>query len=283
MKFTIDYMEQYLNNIRNIGEKSENTIQSYKLAIEQYFDFLNNNNYETNNQSTLAYIGYLKSKYSYNTIKLKNTAIKVYNKYCIQVFNLDVEIYDGDLIKQISKKVKKESKEVVAISEKDLEKLISKVQSQDEKMILLLGSYANLRRKEIAGVLMSDYTTDIKGRKVINVRPEISKGGKGRKVMIPSVLSDELDKLNLKGDEKIVSVGYEAIRKKFDIMLKRSRMGKKGYTPHSMRHYYGTTMYAKGVDILYISKQMGHSSTLVTEKYYVKNIQDKDIDLDSVF
>ena len=40
---------------------------------------------------------------------------------------------------------------------------------------------------------------------------------------------------------------------------------------HSLRHYYGKTMVIKTNSIYYVSGLMGHHSTSVTEKYYVKN------------
>jgi len=40
-------------------------------------------------------------------------------------------------------------------------------------------------------------------------------------------------------------------------------------TPHSLRHTHATLSFQNGVDVLYISKNLGHSSTAITERIYI--------------
>lgn len=53
-----------------------------------------------------------------------------------------------------------------------------------------------------------------------------------------------------------------------DPMLKDLKYDKK-YTPHSMRHGYGSSLVSKGADIYKVSLILGHGSVQVTEKIYL--------------
>lgn len=43
-----------------------------------------------------------------------------------------------------------------------------------------------------------------------------------------------------------------------------------GFNPHSVRHYVGSSLIAKGVEVKKVSQVLGHSSQATTEKYYIK-------------
>ena len=45
--------------------------------------------------------------------------------------------------------------------------------------------------------------------------------------------------------------------------------------PHEMRHTFGSILYERGVDIVTISKLMGHSSIEITVKLYVHDSLEK--------
>ena len=44
----------------------------------------------------------------------------------------------------------------------------------------------------------------------------------------------------------------------------------KGFTPHSCRHFLGSSLVEKGVELKKVAQVLGHSSQSTTEKYYVR-------------
>lgn len=43
-----------------------------------------------------------------------------------------------------------------------------------------------------------------------------------------------------------------------------------GFTPHSVRHYIGSSLVAKGVDLKKVAFALGHNSWKTSERYYIK-------------
>ena len=58
-----------------------------------------------------------------------------------------------------------------------------------------------------------------------------------------------------------VSMKFRRLAKKIDLP--------KGFSLHSLRSTFGSTLINKGVDIYTVSKFLGHSSVKVTEKHYL--------------
>ena len=42
------------------------------------------------------------------------------------------------------------------------------------------------------------------------------------------------------------------------------------YSPKSLRHTYASLMISEGANLLYVSRQLGHASTAITEKHYLR-------------
>ena len=42
------------------------------------------------------------------------------------------------------------------------------------------------------------------------------------------------------------------------------------YSPKSLRHSYASILLSEGVNVLYVSRQLGHASTAITEKHYTR-------------
>ena len=52
-------------------------------------------------------------------------------------------------------------------------------------------------------------------------------------------------------------------------MLKHSSCSRKDYTPHSLRHGYGSVLISKGADIKLVSELLGHSDVTFTYNVYI--------------
>ena len=52
-------------------------------------------------------------------------------------------------------------------------------------------------------------------------------------------------------------------------MLSQSTCSRKDYTPHSLRHGYGSILISKGADIKLVSELLGHSDVTFTYNVYI--------------
>ena len=147
-----------------------------------------------------------------------------------------------------------------------------------------------LRRGEVLGLLWEDI--DIKN-KIIHVRRSLAQGAidvpvigsvKTKNSMrdIP-ITSDALInflKLIPKSSQFVISgngcAGFLPV-KTFDteyVSFTKNlceNLGIPRLTPHELRHTYGTVLREKGLDLLSISKLLGHSDTKITEQHYIVN------------
>lgn len=57
-------------------------------------------------------------------------------------------------------------------------------------------------------------------------------------------------------------------------MLKNSSCSRKDYTPHSLRHGYGSILISKGADIKLVSELLGHSDVTFTYNVYIGIFQE---------
>jgi integrase len=66
--------------------------------------------------------------------------------------------------------------------------------------------------------------------------------------------------------QKHYGVFYDRLRK---LLQKKEGTELELLNPHELRHTFGSILYSRGVDIVIISKLMGHSSVEITVKLYI--------------
>ena len=66
-------------------------------------------------------------------------------------------------------------------------------------------------------------------------------------------------------------------------MLKNSNCRRKDYTPHCLRHGYGSVLISKGVDIKIVSELLGHSDIAFTYNTYIGTLREDKINAVKVF
>lgn len=150
-----------------------------------------------------------------------------------------------------------------------------------------------LRRAEVLGLLWDDI--DFKNR-IIHVRRSLTKG-KCKDTNIPQVGSvktensirdipitddDLLEFLNRitkispfvisgNGGSGFMPINtFETAYYNFSVCFSK-KLKIPRLTPHELRHTYGSILREKGLDLLSISKLMGHSDVKVTEQHYIVN------------
>lgn len=62
---------------------------------------------------------------------------------------------------------------------------------------------------------------------------------------------------------------YNRFKTDFEVYVQEKELNIPMLTPHELRHSFGSILYSRGVDIVTISKLMGHSSIEITVKLYV--------------
>lgn len=123
------------------------------------------------------------------------------------------------------------------------------------RLMLLLAAYGGLRRAEIAGLHHGDI---IDG--VMRIR---GKGGKVRTVPVHRRIAAELPP----GDGYVFPGSDHGHLSPGQVGRVMSAALGPGWTAHTLRHRFGTRLYAGSHDILQAQSLLGHSSPATTQRY----------------
>jgi site-specific recombinase XerD len=138
-----------------------------------------------------------------------------------------------------------------------------------DRAILGLLTYAGLRRSEVLGLDVLDYSATAKS---VHVR---GKGSKDRVIGLPTPACEALDAyLRQRGhvdavDPLFVTAERRRIGAKV-VTLVVHRIGRRlgrHVHPHMFRHSYATELHERGADIRVIRDLLGHESVATTEIY----------------
>jgi len=98
------------------------------------------------------------------------------------------------------------------------------------------------------------------------LKVERTKSGKARIVPINSLLHELFDRLKLLRANGLGRIfPFKSVRTAFENACRRAKI--EDFHFHDLRRTFGTRLLEKGVDIVTISKLLGHSSVLVTQRY----------------
>jgi site-specific recombinase XerD len=157
------------------------------------------------------------------------------------------------------------------LADDEVQRLLQWVNFPKHRMVLLMCYAAGLRLSEASHIKV----TDIDGaRGMLHIRS--GKGRKDRYVPLAPRLLNELrqywkierpkDYL-FAGRTPSVSLSTATIQKACKMAAAQARINKPSVSPHTLRHSYATAMLEAGVDILTISRLLGHSSFVTTMIY----------------
>ena len=157
---------------------------------------------------------------------------------------------------------------VVWLTEDQIPLLLSTDDDEFKKFLQLL-LYTGMRRNEALELTWSDIDDNI------NIRPEISKNGIGRQIVLNSNLKTILSQGSQISQERLFP-NYTPNQISMKFMRWVREIGLPAGTKlHSIRATFACQLLVKGVDIFTISKLLGHSSIKITEKYYLALDQSK--------
>ena len=149
-----------------------------------------------------------------------------------------------------------------------------------DRVMLGLGYYVGLRRKEIVGLtgahvgpeLLSDFERKGSKRHTVEwatcVRTVTSKLVGHRSRWTDLFADDLMDVAHMTGDHPLLSPWSQTLRPRL-VNRKLEALVGDAFTPHQLRHSFGTNMVRSGVPLHLVSELMNHGS-LSTTMLYIK-------------
>ena len=126
--------------------------------------------------------------------------------------------------------------------------------------VVFIALHAGLRRGEILALPWKN--VDL-AKKVLKV--EGTKSGKARLVPINSLLADVLGKLKALGRDRVRVFPFKDVTVAFENACQRARLD--DFHFHDLRRTFGTRLVEHGADIVTVSRLLGHSNVVVTQRY----------------
>ncbi len=273
-------IEEFLNYCSAERNYSAKTIESYSLALDQFYEFLLDDYPEAPAVEDIEaddirpFLGWLHDKgHSRNTLRLRISAIKSLFKFCLKR-----ELIEKNPASLVATP-KREKKLPSFLMEKEVGKMLNNFDAESASGArnlalaeLLYGS--GLRINEALALNVNDIelhgdtirvsgkgnkqrTVPI-GRKSINaIRNYLSKRSE--------LLKNKSEKalfISLKGKRLNPSTAYRIINR---AMAGNTESPQK--SPHVLRHSFATHLLDKGADIRSVSEMLGHASLSTTQVY----------------
>lgn len=305
-----DYMKFWLSNRNDI---EITTLQSYENALKERFTNFKYYNIADKQLKALTtemlqnYLNELSNHYSRNSILKTWSPIKQCLQYAIRNNEIETNILNGIRIpKEFNCKTK--TKTIEVIEEKHINMLWEEAYRKfgngkfaygDSARVLCLIMYTGLRISEALGlkwecidfqnkkmtIKSSLATIKNSDNRYINIDKATKRASSDRIIPLPDKAVQILRDLELKNPNHkktdyvcITQNGTTFTRRNIERTLSnmlKSLGIEENYTPHSLRHGYGSILLSNGVDIKVVSELLGHKDITTTYNIYIK-VYDKD-------
>lgn len=275
-----ELLVKYEEYLKSLG-KSQQTIRSYKNAYNRFVrdtDFELEDMVDINSLWCLDYMESLKCELSISTINKHMKQLSSFYQFLnvceytkVNPFfrlpslsNCDSEYKDKVMTNEQVKALLKASD---TFEEEDWRNGL-----RDKTMMYLLIN-TGVRIGELSRVRIEDI--DLENNKLW-VRGKGFRGNVSRytnfnnitKELIIQLIAKNPNREHLFINYKNEQLNEQTIRK---IWYKACEIANvEGFTPHSVRHYIGSSLVAKGVDLKKVAFALGHNSWKTSERYYIK-------------
>lgn len=157
----------------------------------------------------------------------------------------------------------------VVLSRQEVFRILSAPDNPKHRLLLRLIYGCGLRVSEASRIRISDVDLD---RRTLHIRR--SKGRRDRYTILPQAIEEDLvpyasnrtDGYLFPGVPSSNPLSVRSIEQVFTLAARRAQI-KKRVSVHGLRHAFATHLLESGIDIRYIQKLLGHSSTRTTEIY----------------
>jgi len=229
------------------------TCELYNIVLAQFLKFLKKR--PITPESIESFIDFrLESGISKLAVNTNIIAIKSFCRWNMTHNNAE------NYAKNITQ-IKLAYKEARIISQSEYEVLLE-VSLPHEKDIIEFIANTGLRASEFNSLTWANISND---RKYLSI---IGKGRKHRIIPLNNTTRTILDKYKPNGG-KLQFVKNNRCALIYLCNKLRDKANIPSFGVHALRHYFATTLYKKGVSVQHISRLLGHSSVVITEKIYI--------------
>lgn len=269
----INEINDYINYLKIERQLSNNTIDSYKRDLEDFYKFTNKSYKFITKDDAIKYLEYLNKKINPRSINRHIVSIKNYFKFLEKNNSIKSNPLEEITGLKTSKKLPK------VLSEDDVNNLLdielNDAFSYRNKAMLELMYSSGLRVSELLNLEVNNIDFNM------NLVRVFGKGSKERIVPIDDIATKYLDEyinvyrntllknkesdilfLNSRGD-KLTRQGFFKILK----TIAREKGIKKELSPHTLRHSFATHLLNHGADLRSIQTMLGHENIETTQIY----------------
>jgi len=256
------YVQRMAEDMR-IRNFAASTIDSYTYHVDKFCSYFG----QPADQLTLDHV----RDYQLYLVNERKVSWSSFNQaVCALRFLYEVSLGKPWMIRHIPFG-KRPKKLPVVLSDQEASQLIECVSNLKHRMVLLTCYAAGLRVSEATHLRVPD----IDGQREM-IRVTNGKGRKERRVPVsPRLLSvlreywkrHRPNNYLFPGKTLDVPLSSATVQKACKLAVATAGINKVGVSPHTLRHSYATGMLEAGVDLLTISKLLGHSSFVTTMVY----------------
>ncbi len=274
----ISQLNNFLLHLRHAKKSSDNTIQAYRRDIDKFVEFSSlhniNNFVEVDFDAITEFKEFLARKgLSSSSVSRTLSSLRSLFQYLVS---------EGVCETNPAKAVhndKVEKKELIVLTSKEVEKLLSQPDINDikgmrDKAMLEVLYATGIKVSELIGLELGDFNAQLsfircgsgEKERVIPIYPIAAKSiqtylEKSRKLFVTDT-NDKALFVNVTG-QKMTRQGFWKILKAYV-----SSAGiKKDITPHTLRHSFAAHLIENGADIHDIQLILGHSDISSTQRY----------------
>lgn len=262
---------EYYKFLKKVSDKmkrlkySRNTLKSYLKVLIQYFNFIDGNISRYNRSQILKFLkSKVKGNKSHQTIKLYINAL---NFFYIKVLKKDItklNIKDLKLRKSVNKNFT-----TTLIEINDFNILLDNIPNRKHRLMIMLSYYTGMQLGEVIRCKVGDFDFDLNIIYIKNYRGDLD-----RICPMPEDLSISLKDFTkylnpydwVFESERGGRLRERSIQKIFEMAIKRSGLDT-GITFRSLRKTFAKNAFARGLDIQYIQKLLGHKNPRITKNY----------------
>jgi integrase/recombinase XerD len=263
----------FLSYIASEKGLSQNTVESYRLDLEQFQEFLKQKGVAGYSQVTqehlIAHLGFLKNRqYASSSLCRHLVAIKVFFRF----LKRERLIEENAAALLDSPKLWQQVPDVLSYEE--IDRLLEQPKTDQrigarDKAILEVMYASGLRVSEVCGLNIQDVDDTF-----VKVK---GKGGKERLVPIAKEAVEAVDNYlgRFRPDTPEKALFLSKSGKRIDRMTVWNQVKRyaklagiaKAISPHTLRHSFATHLLENGADLRVIQEMLGHSSIGTTDRY----------------
>ena len=290
--FLADYMENW-RKLYKENVISPKTLQQIRIVTNYVRKSYNLMLKDITHENYQEFLNKVAENHAKETVKKYHTSVKAALKYAIRTNILSVNPAEGAILKGVDSKTKKEELKFLSLDEfKALEEALVKDIRADytTRYIILFSMYTGARFGECLGLTWN--CVDFENEKIkiekgfdyqfTNDFTEGKTKSSKRTIDVSQRILTLLDELPRNKNVVFERVSNNAVNKSLHKALLRAGIKKK-VTFHALRHTHASILLSKGVQLLTVSKRLGHADPNITLQTYAHILDEmKDSESDKI-